>query len=48
MQSQLVVCGAGLQTGKAQAGNNPARAAMAAAIVLLAVAMTLDLPHLVS
>ncbi|KAL3158840.1 hypothetical protein ABBQ32_011564 [Trebouxia sp. C0010 RCD-2024] len=39
---------AGLQTGKAQSGDNHAMAAMAAAIVLLAVAMSLELPHLVS
>ena len=40
--------GAGLQTSKAQTGDNHAMAATAAVIVLLAAAMTLDLPHLVS
>lgn len=43
-----MVFGAGLQTGKAQSGDNNAMVATAAVIVLLAAAMTLDFPHLVS
>lgn len=42
------VWGAGLHTGKAQSGDNHAMVATAAVIVLLAAAMTLDLPHLIS